>query len=82
MLLLVDFEKAFDSVSFDFILTTFDIFNFGENFKIWITILLGMEEGKIFIAVMVTNGNISTLSKFSKSAAKVTLYQDTCSFWP
>ena len=60
MILLVDFEKAFDSVSFEFILTSLDIFGFGENFKSWITILLGMEEGKNFNAVTVTNGNIST----------------------
>ena len=60
MLLLMDFEKAFDSVSFEFILTTLDIFGFGENCKVWITILLGMEEGKNFSAVTVTNGNIST----------------------
>ena len=60
MLLLVDFEKPFDSVSFEFILTTLDIFNFGENFKTWITILPGMEEGIFFSAVTVTNGNIST----------------------
>ena len=60
MLLLCDFEKAFCSVSFEFILTTLDIFNFGENFKIWITILIGMEEGKNFSAFTVTNGNIST----------------------
>ena len=55
MLLLVDFEKAFDSVSFKFILTTLDIFNFGENFKTWITILLFMEEGKKFDNVTVIN---------------------------
>ena len=60
MLLLVDFEKAFDSVSFEFILTTMDIFNFGENFKSWITILLRMEKGKHLNAVTVINGNIST----------------------
>ena len=60
MLLLRDFEKAFDSLSFEFILTTLDIFNFGQNFKCWITILLRMEEGKQFNAVTVINGNIST----------------------
>ena len=60
MLLLCDFEKAFDSTSFEFILTTLDIFKFGENFKTWITILLGMEEGKKLNAVTVINGNIST----------------------
>ena len=32
MLVLCDFEKALDSVSFEFILTTLDISNFGENF--------------------------------------------------
>ena len=45
IILLIDFEKAFDSVSFEFILMALDIFDFGENFKTWITILLGMEEG-------------------------------------
>ena len=31
--LLIDFEKAFDSVSFKFIKTTVDIFGFGPAFK-------------------------------------------------
>ena len=66
MLLLCDLEKAFNSVSFEFILTTFDIFNFGDNFKCWITILLGMEEGKNFNAVTVINGNISTPFKIQR----------------
>ena len=57
---LCDFEKVFNSVSFEFIMTTLDIFNFGEHFKCWITILLGMEEGKNVNAVTVINGNIST----------------------
>ena len=38
---LVDFEKAFDSVSFKFIQRTLEIFGFGENFCKWINILLG-----------------------------------------
>ena len=33
IILLVDFEKAFDSVSFEFILATLDIFEFGDVFK-------------------------------------------------
>ena len=60
IILLIDFEKAFDSVSFEFIITTLEIFYFGENFKTWITILLGMEKGKSFNAMTVINGNIST----------------------
>ena len=58
--MLIDFEKAFDSVSFEFILATLDIFDFGENFKTWITIILGMEEGKKFNAVTIINVNISS----------------------
>ena len=59
MMLLIDFEKAFDSVSFKFIMTTLDFFKFGENFRQWIKILLGMDDNAGFQAVMVVNGNIS-----------------------
>ena len=58
--MLIDFEKAFDSVSFELILATLDIFYFGENYKTWITFILGMEEGKKFNAVTILNGNTST----------------------
>ena len=60
IILLIDVEKDFNSVSFEFIITTLEFFYFGENFKTWITILLGMEKGKSFNAVTVINGNIST----------------------
>ena len=36
LLLLIDFEKAFDSVSWTFIKKTLDFFNFGPTFKKWI----------------------------------------------
>ena len=39
MLILVDFEKAFYSVSFQFIITILNLFGFGENFIRWITII-------------------------------------------
>ena len=38
LILLVDFEKAFDSLSGDFISKTLENFNFGENFMKWITL--------------------------------------------
>ena len=59
MLILIDFEKAFDSVSFKFIITTLELFGFGEVFIKWITIKLGMKTGCHFQAVTVVNGNIS-----------------------
>ena len=36
LLLLIDFEKAFDSVSWDFLYKTLDVFNFGSDIKSWI----------------------------------------------
>ena len=62
---LVDFEKAFDSVSFNFIKKNLEIFGFGANFCKWINILLGNtivhdESGiptqKRFVGVSVVNG--------------------------
>ena len=38
--MLLDFEKAFDSLSFDFILKTFDFFGFGLTLKKWIKFFL------------------------------------------
>ena len=36
LLLLVDFEKAFDSVSWTFLYKTFKFFNFGPNILSWL----------------------------------------------
>ena len=36
LLLLIDFENAFDSVSWDFLFDFLDLFNFDEDFKNWI----------------------------------------------
>ena len=58
MIVLVDFEKAFDLVRLKFSMTTFDIFNFCKNVKQWIKTLLGMDENSGFQAVTVVNGNI------------------------
>jgi hypothetical protein len=40
LLLLIDFHKAFDSISFKYIDKTLNFFGFGANFKKWINILL------------------------------------------
>ena len=36
ILLALDYTKAFDSVDFEFIHKTFEIFNFGQNFRKWV----------------------------------------------
>ena len=38
LLLLIDFEKAFDSVAWTFIYKVLDFFNFGESIKKWISV--------------------------------------------
>ena len=39
VLLFLDFEKAFDSVEWNFLLKTLEKFNFGSDFINWIKIL-------------------------------------------
>lgn len=39
LLLILDFEKAFDSVEWNFLLQVLKQFNFGENFISWVKIL-------------------------------------------
>ena len=59
MMLMIDFEKAFNSVDFWFLVATLEMFGFGEYFVSWIKIILGCNEGTNFKAVTVVNGNIS-----------------------
>ena len=40
MLMTIDFEKAFDTLEFDFIEKTLDYFNFGTTLKKWISLFL------------------------------------------
>ena len=54
ILIALDYSKAFDSVNFDFIHKTFELFNFGENFRKWIKIIYN--GGKSCIS---NNGHIS-----------------------
>ena len=60
MMLIIDFEKAFDSVDFQFLVATLEMFGFGEYFVTWIKIIFGCNEGTNFKAVTVVNGNISS----------------------
>jgi len=52
MLLLIDFEKAFDTLEWNFIWKTLEKFNFGESFIRWIKILYNRPESCIM-----NNGN-------------------------
>ena len=54
LLLLIDFTKAFDSISFNYIAKTLNFFGFGNDIKRWVWILLNN-----FSASTIHAGNIS-----------------------
>ena len=62
ILLALDYSKAFDSVDFEFIHKTFELFNFGENFRQWIKIIYN--GGKSCIT---NNGFISECFEIKRS---------------
>ena len=54
ILLLIDFEKAFDTINWKFLYNTFKLFNFGSNFIEWIQIIYS----DIFSRIT-NNGNLT-----------------------
>jgi len=62
MLLLIDFEKAFDTVSHDFILKTLKAFNFGIDICKWFETLYKNASSSVII-----NGNISRPFQIQRS---------------
>ena len=54
LLLLIDFEKAFDSVAWSFIFKVLNLYNFGEPFKKWIHIFYNKIESCVIV-----NGDLS-----------------------
>jgi hypothetical protein len=55
MIMMIDFEKAFDTVSWDFIQKVLDIFNFGESIQKWVKLFQNNSESAI-----ISNGHFST----------------------
>ena len=54
MLLLIDFEKAFDSVSWEFLFKVIEYFNFGNSFMKWIKVFYNNIESCVIV-----NGHLS-----------------------
>ena len=61
LLLSVDFQQAFDSVSWKFISKTLDYYNFGPSFKKWISLFQNGTESAVL-----QNGFISEFFSFTK----------------
>ena len=54
MLLLIDFEKAFDSVSWDFLFKVLQFYNFGESFIKWVKLFYNKCQSCVIV-----NGHLS-----------------------
>jgi hypothetical protein len=54
LLLLIDFEKAFDSISWDFLLSVLKFFNFGESIINWVKVFYNN-----ISSAVIQGGNIS-----------------------
>ena len=62
-------------------MTTLDIFEFGETFKIWISINLGMEPGKNLNAVRVIMETFPNHLKYNGGADEGIPLGDIFLFW-
>jgi len=58
----IDFEKAFDSIEWPFLLETLKAFNFGDNFRTWVKLLYSD-----ISACVGNNGRYSDYFKLSRS---------------
>lgn len=61
LLLLIDFEKAFDSISWDFLLSVLQFFNFGESFIKWVKVLYTN-----ISSAVIQGGNLSNFFKIER----------------
>ena len=61
MIVALDFEKAFDSISWDFLFQTLEYFNFGPNFIDWIRLIYAEPE-----CCVTNNGYHSTFFKLGR----------------
>ena len=59
LVVLEDFDKTFDSLSFGFINTILKIFGFGPFFSSWINILLENTPGEYVTSLNIVNGHVT-----------------------
>ena len=59
--MLIDFNKAFDSISHDFLTNALDLLGFGEDMREWIKIFFNTREANVII-----NGHLSSTIKLEQ----------------
>lgn len=76
LVLLIDFEKAFDSVSWSFMFKVLHFFHFGEIFIKWVKILFS----KASLCV-IQNGFFLTFLRLEGDVGRVIQFHHTCLFY-
>merc|ERR1712055_1013242 len=61
LILLIDFNKAFDSISRDFLTNALELMGFGEDMREWIKLFFNSREANIII-----NGHLSSTIKLQQ----------------
>ena len=61
LILLIDFNKAFDSISHDFLTNALELLGFGEDMREWIKIFFNTREANVII-----NGHLSSTIKLQQ----------------
>ena len=61
LLLLIDFEKAFDSLSWNYLFKTLDFLNFGDSFKRWVSVFYNDIKSSV-----ITNGFLTDFFKVER----------------
>ena len=75
LLLLIDFEKAFDSISWDFLFSVIRFFNFGPDFERWIHII-----SRNVKLCVIQNGFFSQFFNIGRGCRQVTQFHHTYSY--
>ena len=77
LIILIDFEKAFDSISWSFIIKTMEYFNFGEDTLKWIRSLQINSTSRIL-----QNGQLSDTIQLGRGCSQGDPISPICLFWP
>ena len=73
VLLFIDFEKAFDSLEWDFLLMVLKAYNFGLDFVSWFSVLYANSNSSV-----INNGFFSNFFKIGRSCRQGALLVHIC----
>ena len=79
LLLLIDFEKAFDSISWDFLLSVLKLFNFGKSIINWVKVFYNNISSAL--TAVIQGGNLSEFFQIGRGCRHEIRYRHIFSFY-